>query len=47
MQPPDGSRLAHGPELHSKTKPHVIATAGANEGLVGVVKVEVARELVG
>ena len=38
---------AHGAELNGNAEAHVVAAAGADEGLVGVVEVEVAREMVG
>ncbi len=42
-----GAEVAYGSELHRQSQAHVIATARTNEGLVGVVEVKVAGELIG
>jgi hypothetical protein len=38
---------AHGAELYGNAEAHVVAAPGADEGLVGIVEVEVAREMIG
>ena len=41
-----GIKKPHGAELHREAQPHVVPTLDADQVMVGVVQIEMSRELV-